>query len=77
MQLIYGHYTSPGDATEYEYDATWHIGQFGLTWNATVHTPGQRPSYPTGTMTGTDPGAGESLVRAAIANAIHTARSIW
>ena len=70
MNSLYGHYTSPGDAIEYEYDATWRENSAGLTWCAMVRTEGRQPSYPAGRMDSADAAAGESAVHEAIERAI-------
>ena len=74
MNPIYGNYKRSVDAIEYEYDATWRGSSDGLTWNATVHTDGQRLSFPMGTLRGADAAGGESGVHGAIERAIEAAR---
>jgi hypothetical protein len=70
MNSIFGHYTSPRDAVEYEYDATWRESASGLTWSASLRTDGRLPSYRTGMMHSADAAAGESAVHEAIERAI-------
>jgi hypothetical protein len=70
MKSIYGHYTSPDEGVQYEYDAAWRQGSDGLTWNATLRAEGQLPLYPTGSIEGAEGATVESLVHTAIAGAI-------
>ena len=74
MNSIFGHYKAPGDANEYEYDATWRENPSGLTWSASVRTDGQLPSYTRGMMHSADAAGGESAVHEAIERAIEQDR---
>jgi hypothetical protein len=70
MNSTYGQYTSPEDAIQYEYDATWRENSAGLTWCAMVRTDGRPPVYSAGRMDSADAAAGESAVHEAIERAI-------
>jgi len=70
--VIHGRYATPSDDLEYEFDATWHEGAEGLTWNASVRV--KRPwacgLYPTGILPVTNVPIAKALVRSAVHSAV-------
>ena len=70
MNTTYGHYTSPRNATEYDYDATWRDVPSGLVWSATVSSEGHYRSHSSGVMRGAEARDEESAIQEAIERAI-------